>query len=130
MGDLASGAFPDETRAATDEAVAPAVWPRWQCFACRLLLLYYVLYAFPGPLGQLLELITRGFGAVGLDAKAMPWSWPGAVASVLSMEDAWQALTTCMDAHQCAPYEVIHQSTGSGDTGHAYARLLAVPLAP
>jgi len=114
---------PDLDDAAQSEAGPPsAAWPLWQCIAFRYLLLHYVLCAFPGPLGRLLQTISDAFAEVGL--KSGPWSWPGALAD--APDEAWQPLTTWMAAHGLAPYEVIHQPTGSGDTGHDFARLLAI----
>jgi hypothetical protein len=82
-----------------------AGWPLWQRLAFRYLLCYFVLYAFPGPLGTLL---SKGFGWV---------------------DQGWQAVTTWCNKHGLAPYEVIHQPTGSGDTGHEVMRLILIALA-
>jgi hypothetical protein len=38
----------------------------------------------------------------------------------------WQPVTGWMHANGLAPYEVIHQDSGSSDTGHDFAKLLAV----
>jgi hypothetical protein len=64
-----------------------------------------VLYAFPGPLGTL---FSKQFGWV---------------------DRGWQAVTTWCDKHGLAPYEVIHQPTGSGDTGGEVMRLILIALA-
>jgi hypothetical protein len=113
---------------ATDDAAQPpaiaSAWPLWQRIAFRYVLLHYVLYAFPGPLGHLLNTIQGGFQVVGLDVKSGPWSWPGLAAE--AVDKPWSLLTDWMAARGLAPYEVIHQPTGSGDTGHAFAQLLAV----
>jgi hypothetical protein len=113
---------------ATDDAAQPpaiaSAWPLWQRIAFRYVLLHYVLYGFPGPLGHLLNTISGAFQVVGLDVKSSPWSWPGWAAE--AVDKAWQPLTDWMAAHGLAPYEVIHQPTGSGDTGHAFAQLLAI----
>jgi len=99
-------------------------WPWWQRFAFRYALLHYALYAFPGPVGALLQTVTGAFELAGRNLEKSPWSWPGA--TFAWVEPGWQWLTTRMDALGVAPYEVIHQSTGSGDTGAAYAQLLFI----
>jgi len=107
--------------AATLAADAPPpvakAWPRWQCIAFRFLLLYYVFLAFPGPLGSLASTVAGVFGVEIDESADPPWSW---------LTHGWQGVTNWMDAHGLAPYEVIHQRTGSGDTGHDFARVLAV----
>jgi len=99
-------------------------WPRWQLFAFRYVLLHYLLYAFPGPIGSLIQTITGGLELCGLDVSKVPWSWLGAPLSWV--ERFWQWLTTTMGALGVAPYEVIHQRTGSSDTGAAYAQLVFI----
>jgi uncharacterized membrane protein YphA (DoxX/SURF4 family) len=102
----------------------PQRWPWWQLFAFRYALMHYALYSFPGPIGAMVQTVTGGLALAGIDISKAPWSWLGAP---LGWVDAgWQWLTTRMDAHGLAPYEVIHQSTGSGDTGAAYAQLLFI----
>jgi hypothetical protein len=81
-----------------------AGWPLWQRLAFRYLLCYFVLYAFPGPLGTLFS-------------KQFRW-----------VDQGWQAVTTRCDARGLAPYEVIHQETGSGDTGAEVMRLIVIAL--
>ena len=108
----------------------PSAWPRWQLFAFRYVLLHYLLYAFPGPLGALVQTVHGALGLVGLDPSKAPWSW--LAAPQVWVGEGWEWLTTRMAALGVAPYEVIHQRTGSGDTGAAYAQLvfiLAVSLA-
>src|SRR5262249_50451965 len=110
-----------------DDGAQPAgasAWPLWQRIAFRYVLLHYALYAFPGPVGRLLQTISGCFEVFGLDIESGPWSWPGALAD--APDKAWQPLTTWMAAHGLSPYDVIHQPTGSGDTGHDFARLLAI----
>src|SRR5262245_15957239 len=103
---------------------APLAWPKWQRFAFRYVLLHYALYAFPGPLGSLVQTFNSGLTLAGVDVGKAPWSWLGAP---LEWVDAgWQWLTTWMATVGVAPYEVIHQPTGSGDTGAAYAQLLFI----
>jgi hypothetical protein len=82
----------------------------------RFLLLYYVFLAFPGPLGSLASTVAGVFGVEIDESADPPWSW---------LTHGWQGVTNWMDAHGLAPYEVIHQRTGSGDTGHDFARVLA-----
>jgi hypothetical protein len=102
-------------------------WPWWQRFGFRYVLLHYVLYAFPGPIGNVVQTINDGLGLMGLKADRPPCSW---LAAPLGWVDrCWEGLTTWMAGHGCAPYEVIHQPTGSGDTGAAYAQLLFVVAA-
>ena len=103
---------------------APPAWPKWQRFAFRYVLLHYVLYAFPGPLGSLVYTFNSGLTLAGIDVEKAPWSWPGAPLEWVGA--GWQWLTTWMATVGVAPYEVIHQPTGSGDTGAAYAQLLFV----
>jgi hypothetical protein len=103
---------------------APRSWPRWQRFAFRYALLHYVLYAFPGPLGALLRTVTDGLALVGADVGKAPWSWLGTPLEWI--DTGWQGITTRMAALGIAPYEVIYQPTGSGDTGAAYAQLLFI----
>src|SRR5262245_31775656 len=94
------------TPAPSPRPPAPA-WPAWQRIALRFLTCYFVLYAFPSPLSDLL-------GLVGVE---------------FTVEPLWQAATTWCDAHGLAPYSVIHQRTGSGDTGHDIAKLLLIASA-
>ena len=102
----------------------PPRWPRWQLFAFRYALLHYVLYAFPGPIGALVQTVNGGPELAGLDTTKAPWSWLGAPLGWV--DQGWQWLTTQMAALGLAPYEVIHQPTGSADTGAAYAQLLFI----
>jgi len=99
-------------------------WPWWQRFAFRYALLHYALYAFPGPIGALVQTVDGGLELAGCDAKEAPRNWLGA--SLTWVDGGWQWLTTRMEALHVAPYEVIHQQTGSGDTGVAYAQLLFI----
>lgn len=96
-------------------------WKRWQLIAFRYVLLHYALYAFPGPLAAVLQTFTGVLGWVGIDSSKAPWSWP--MAPLGWIEQGWEWLTTQMAAAGVAPYEVIHQRTGSGDTGSAFAQL-------
>jgi len=99
-------------------------WPRWQLIAFRYALLHYVLYAFPGPIRALVQTIDGGLELAGLDTGKAPWSWLGAPLGWVG--SGWDWLTTKMAAFGVAPYEVIHQRTGSGDTGSDYAQLLLI----
>jgi hypothetical protein len=102
----------------------PRPWPRWQRFAFRYALLHYVLYSFPGPIGSLVRTINGCLALLGVDVSKAPWTWPQ---MPLAWVDAgWQWLTIHMSSLGVAPYEVIHQPTGSGDTGAAYAQLLFI----
>lgn len=110
-------------------------WPRWQRIAFRFLLVYYVLQAFPGPLDNLLyttsgvirevAVLSLGDEAYTLLAKS-PLRWPAKWGYELSkVGRGHQAATTWLDEHGLAPYEVIHQVTGSGDTAHGITLCLA-----
>ena len=103
---------------------APPRWARWQIFAFRYALLHYVLYAFPGPIRSLVGTVIGIGRLAGLDTSKAPWSWLNVPLAWVS--PSWQWLTLKMAALGVAPYEVIHQPTGSGDTGHAYTRLLFI----
>jgi hypothetical protein len=100
----------------------PRPWPRWQRFAFRYALLHYAIYAFPGPIASLVQTIHGGLALAGVDVSKAPWTW--LQFPLIWTGEAWQWLTTRMAALGVAPYEVIHQPTGSGDTGAAYAQLL------
>jgi hypothetical protein len=70
------------------------------------------------------QTVSRLPALAGLDTTKPPWSW--LEAPLGWVDQGWQWLTTQMAALGLAPYEVIHQSTGSGDTGAAYAQLLFI----
>jgi hypothetical protein len=113
--------------------VGEAAWPRWQRLVFRYLLCHWLLYSLPRPLTVLLADVATGLRAlaewVGFDAAARPWRWPGKWAGELGDVEAWwQAATTWLSKLGLAPYEVIHQRTGSGDTAHDFARLLLVVM--
>ncbi len=102
----------------------PRAWPAWLRFLFRYALLHYTLYAFPGPLKSLLLTVYEGLGLAGANGAKAPWVW---LAVPLNLVDlGWKWLTTEMASFGVAPYEVIHQPTGSGDTGEAFAQLLFV----
>ncbi len=116
-----------EPSASLTAPMPAAPWPFWQRFAFRFLLVYYVLYAFPRPLSNLLGSVAGAIQSIGaeLGAEAGKWirqaplSWPGQWESELyQVERARRGVTTWLDERGLAPYEVIHQPTGSGDTGH------------
>src|SRR5262245_43759036 len=111
-----SGSSAATTAADAQQPIAGA-WPLWQRIAFRFVLLYYVFLAFPGPLSALASTVARVFGAEIDESTDRPWIW---------INQGWQGVTTWMDAKGLAPYEVIHQRTGSGDTGHDFARVLLV----
>ena len=114
--------------AAIADAPPPAAvaWPLWQRVAFRFLALYYLLYAFPGPLRALVDTVLGVLGLLGVEGKSPPWSW--LMTALEAPEQGWQLVTSWMDRHGLAPYEVIHQPTGSGDTGHDFARMLAIAV--
>ncbi|HEU5181341.1 MAG TPA: hypothetical protein VFW45_11140 [Candidatus Polarisedimenticolia bacterium] len=99
-------------------------WSPWQRFLFRYALLHYVLYAFPGPLGALIQTLTGGLELLGAKLDQAPWSWLDN--SFVWVDRGWERLTDQMASLGLAPYEVIHQQTGSGDTGAAYAQLLFI----
>ena len=116
-----------------NETSAP--WPLWQRITFRFLLVYYLLYAFPRPLSNL---IGTGAGVIAMVAgqadagestawvEQAPWRWPGKWQKQLGHVEVWrQSATTWLDQHHLAPLEVIHQRTGSGDTAHDIALVLA-----
>ena len=105
-------------------STAPRTWPAWQHFLFRYALLHYALYAFPGPIGSQLRTVIDGLGLAGADPGKAPSVWFAVPLNLIDM--GWNWLTTRMAALGVAPYEVIHQTTGSGDTGEAYAQLLFV----
>ncbi|HTL56223.1 MAG TPA: hypothetical protein VL361_11130 [Candidatus Limnocylindrales bacterium] len=114
-----------DSDSAVDSPVAEVrPWPRWQLFAFRYALLHYVLYAFPGPIRPLVQTVTGGLELAGLSTGKAPWSWLNAPFTWI--DSGWQWLTTQMAALHVAPYEIIYQPTGSGDTGHDYAQLLII----
>ncbi len=102
----------------------PRPWPRWQRFAFRYALLHYLLYSFPGPMASLVQTINGGLALAGVDVSKAPWTWMEIPLSWIG--EGWQWLTTRMAALGVAPYEVIYQPTGSGDTGAAYTQLLFI----
>jgi hypothetical protein len=104
----------------------PKPWPRWQLYAFRYVLLYFVLYSFPGPIGALLRTIDDGFELAGATKKSPLRECVGA--PLAWIDQGWDRLTTTMADLGVAPYEVIHQQTGSGDTGAAYAQLLFIAV--
>ncbi|MBL8748978.1 MAG: hypothetical protein JNK78_07450 [Planctomycetes bacterium] len=113
----------------TEPSPTPLPWPLWQRVLFRYAACHYLLYAFPRPLTKLLGTIGGGLEAITDRAKGAWWSpstWSAALAGI---ESGWQGLTTWMDRNGLAPYEVIHQPTGSGDTGHDFAKLLAIVAA-
>ena len=121
---------------ASAPAAASDRWPLWHRFAFRYLLLHYLLYALPRPFDALLGTLSGLCRWVATEFQQpwlneAPFRWAGKWAMELSKVEAkvWQPLTTWMDQHGLTPYEVIHQRTGSGDTGHDVARLLAIVAA-
>ncbi len=117
-------ATPPATPLAAPSAAAPDAWPRWQRVGFRYVALYYLLYAFPGAFGSLLGTVTGGLAKLDVDVSGAPWTW--AMQGLGKLDSWWDRLTTWMGAVGVAPYEVIHQPTGSGDTGSAFARLLFI----
>jgi hypothetical protein len=87
-------------------APAAPAWPAWQCVAFRFAACYFVLYAFPDPLSELPGL--GGAGAI--------------------VGELWQSATTWCADHGLSPYPVIHQPTGSGDTGHDIEQCVLVAI--
>lgn len=120
---------PEPIATPTASAVAAKQpWRTWQCVLFRYALCHWLLYSLPMPLLHLLGDVTSGFGVI--DRGSGPSSWTGAcMAALAEVGTAWQSLTTWMSQHGLAPYEVIHQPTGSGDTAHDIAKLLAVVAA-
>src|SRR5262245_51914535 len=88
----------------------PKPWPWWQLGLFRFALLYYALYAFPGPIGALVRTFDTAFELGGKGEKEAPRTW--ITASTAWVDQSWEWLTTKMAALGVAPYEVIHQPTG------------------
>ncbi len=110
---------------ATITATPP--WPRWQLVLFRYALLHYVLYAFPGAIGSLLRTVNGGLAQCGVDVSKGPWSWSSQALD--SIDAGWRWIASTMAQLGVAPYEVIFQPTGSGDTGYAWAQLLFIVVA-
>lgn len=115
-------------------AVAPVVWPAWQRFAFRYLLCHFALYALPRPFATFLSTVAYWWrelgGALELDLKERPWRWPTKWSMELNdVNFWWRDATSWLSEKGLSPYEVIHQQTGSGDTGHAFTRLAVIVLA-
>ena len=102
----------------------PRPWKRWQLIAFRYVLLHYALYSFPGPLGAVVRTIDGVLEGVGVGENNAPRTWLSIPMGWI--DQGWEWLTTQMAAAGLAPYEVIHQRTGSGDTGSAYAQLVFI----
>jgi hypothetical protein len=107
------------TNPASEGATREAAWPRWQRCGFRFLVIYYALYSFPSLLGHLLGTVGKALATAGVGVDPGQWLEE-------AVAEAWKPLTTWMHALGFAPYEVIHQQTGSGDTGADFARLIAI----
>lgn len=125
-----------DVAALADGPPLAAGWPLWQRFGFRFLLVYYVLYAFPRPVSSLLETalgvvaLVDGWVKTALLGE-LPFRWFGHWVKELGKVETqgWQPLTTQLAEWNLTPYSVIHQPTGSGDTGHDIARMLVIALA-
>lgn len=106
---------------------APRPWAQWQLIAFRYALIHYALYAFPGPIRAVLGTIIGAGQLAGFETTKAPWTWLHLPFGWVGR--AWQWLTLKMAAAGVAPYEVIFQPTGSGDTGHAYTKLVFIVAA-
>lgn len=127
-----------------------AAWPWWQRVLFRYALLHAVLYMAPMPLSafvqMLIGLATRVDGWLAPDAAATAAaaepSWLASTAVWLrehpaswfaEVEQWWQGATTWVAAQSWQQdvlgFEVLHQPTGSGDTGHHFVRLLLIVAA-
>jgi hypothetical protein len=114
-------------------AELPVVWPAWQRVLFRYSLCHCLLYTLPMPLVGWLSTFSSGLAYLRWkldwpELKEGAALWPQQAAGAISVwfRDTWQQVTTWMDANGLAPYEVIHQGTGSGDTGYGFARLLCI----
>lgn len=106
-------------------------WPAWQRFLFRYVLCHWLLYAFPRPANLFLSTLASGVQALAgwldFDGSQRPWRWPGKWAMELGdVEVGWQHVTTFLWQQGLSPVEVIHQRTGSGDTGHDYVKLAVI----
>src|SRR5262245_31853393 len=88
--------------AASSPSIAPAAagpvpgpWPLWQRLGFRYAFVFFGLYTFPSPLGNLFETVTDGFAWLGrtLDQAWLsdaPFRWPTDLAKWLEFEHGWQ----------------------------------------
>ncbi len=118
--------------------VGEAAWPRWQQIGFRYLLCHALLYAFPMPVAAWFHTLAQGLSCLA-NRLELPllregvFTWPRTVASALGgdpqggasgmIEQAWQAITTWLHGSGLTPIAVVHQPTGSGDTGHEWVKL-------
>ena len=110
--------------------ILPAAWPAWQCIAFRYVLCHYVLYAAFRPVVVLLGMFTDTARLLGAPTDTAPWTWLGWCSmQIFQIETGWQWLTSWMYEAGFAPYEVIHQRTGSGDTAHDITKFLVIVAA-
>ncbi|MFY9343173.1 MAG: hypothetical protein WAT39_11820 [Planctomycetota bacterium] len=124
------------TKSGAGGLVATGVWPAWQRFAFAYLACHWLLYAFPRPFDVVLGTFQRALTwvdkefACGIVWTERPWRWPGKWLRELGDVDVWwQQATSWMAETGLTPYEVIHQRTGSGDTGHGWTQVLAIVVA-
>ena len=118
----------------TAAAHGSPAWSAWQRVAFRFACVYFVLWSFPRPISSILQTLAGAIAwlktTIAGDAQDSflldaPFRWPGKWARELGHFETWREdLTTWLDQQGLAPYEVIHQRTGSGDTGHDVALLL------
>lgn len=111
-------------------------WSRSQQVAFRYALCFWLLMSLPGFLGGLVQTMN-GVLAWAAETFDLPWLregpflWPGGVAEwVWRLDGAVrEPLTSWLWAQRLVPYEVIHQPTGSGDTGHGIAMWMVIAMA-
>ena len=114
------------------ESESGAAWPLWQRVGLRYLLLHWLLQSGATFTASLLGTIGGVRGQL-LDRFELPWldgapfDWVGEAAMAVSrVEEWWQDATSWLSERGLAPYEVIHQRTGSGDTAHDITKLLVI----
>ena len=121
---------PASASSAVPSPVPTGVWSAWHRFAFAFLACHWLLFAAPRPLSSLLAIVQQTLGwldhdcELGIAWKENPWRWLGKWQQELAdVYRWWQSATTWCAEHRLAPYEVIHQMTGSGDTGHGWTRV-------
>lgn len=96
------------------------LWSPLKTFAFRFALLYFALYALPFPFTNLLSTIATAY-------REIEGTLPGWIVEAFEYlnvyREAWQHTTSWLSEKGIVPFEVIHQSTGSGDTAHAYTKV-------
>ncbi|MBK8099711.1 MAG: hypothetical protein IPK26_21605 [Planctomycetes bacterium] len=106
-------------------------WSRSLQVAFRYALCFWLLMSAPGFLVGMFEVLDA---ILKWSAETTTWEWlhegpllwPSGIVQAIGRLDSavWQPLTSWLWQQHLVPYEVIHQPTGSGDTGHDLAMLM------